>query len=231
MTRRGAKNKAAEMRGPINGLIVEYMRKHNVENVREFADIVGIGRTTIYDLVRGRSTINGAWMKPSLDTLVRLATVLERPTHELLYLIDPEAPGADVPLSAEVTQVPIAIAGHAGAGPDQNFKLDGYTYVEREFATGRELLAFRIVGDSMAGGTHPIYKDDLVIVDRRLEGEINSAVVARLIGDGYVCKRLRPGNILDSSNPEFLDPQQAIITGDRIDKIIGKVVRIIHTSL
>lgn len=230
MKDKSAKTKIAEMRGPINGLIVDYMRKHNVTNVREFADRVGVGRNTIYDLVRGRSTINGAWMKPSLDTLTKLAVALERPTHELLYLIDPEAPGANTPLAAEVMQVPVAIAGRVGAGPDQTYELQGHTFVEREFAQGRDLIAFKVEGDSMAGGKHPIYRGDLVIVDRHLQGEMNSAVVARLVSDGYVCKRLRPGNILDSTNPDFADPDLAVITPDRIAEVVGKVVRIVHNA-
>lgn len=222
---------ASQLRGPINGLITDRMRALGLRNVREFADYAGISRTSIHELLRGRSTINGVWMKPSLDTLTRLAKALDRPTHELLYLIEPEAPGAGVPLAADVRQVRVAIAGHAGAGPDQFQTLDEHTYVEREFARGRDLIAFRIKGDSMAAGKHPIYQDDLVIVDRKLQGEINSAVVARLANDGYVCKRLRPGNILDSTNPDFTDPELAVITPDRIGEVVGRVVRIIHTDL
>ncbi|GBF05882.1 SOS repair repressor, lexA2 [Deinococcus aerius] len=219
------------MRGPINGLIAEQMRRKGIVNLRDFADYADVSRATVYDLVRGRSTVNGAWMKPSLDTLTKLATALERPTHELLYLIDPDAPGANIPLAAEVAQVPVAIAGRAGAGPDQLQALEGHTYVESEFTRGRDLIAFRIEGDSMAGGRHPIYQDDLVIVDRKLQGEVNNAVVARLVNDGYVCKRLRPGNILDSTNADFTDPELAVITPDRIEEVVGKVVRIIHTDL
>ena len=91
-------------------------------------------------------------MMPSFDTLTKLALALKKPTHELLYLIDPTAPGTDTPMASEVSQVPVAIAGRAGAGPDQNYELDGHTYVDREFAKGRDLIAFRIAGDSMAGG-------------------------------------------------------------------------------
>ena len=207
------------------------MRKHGIGNVRDFADYAGVSRAAVYDLIRGRSTINGTWMRPSLETLLKLAGALNIPTHELLYLLEPDAPGANVPLASEVAQVPIIIAGHVGAGPDRSDAADGVTYVEQEFAAHRELVAFRVKGDSMAGGKHPIYNDDLVIVARGQEGEINMPVVVRLDSDGYVCKRLRPGGSLDSANSDFLDPELAVITPDRIAGIVGKVVRIIHTSL
>jgi repressor LexA len=231
MTTRGKETKIAEVRGPINGLIVETMRRHSIANVRDFADHAGISRATVYDLVRGRSTIGGAWMKPSLETLVKLAVAVERPTHELLYLLEPEAPGANLPPSSEVVRVPVMLAGYAGAGAEQMVPhyWDQTTYVEADFAHNRDLLAFRIAGDSMDGGRNPIHDDDLVIVDRRLGGEVNSPVVARLNNDGYVCKRLRPRNFLDSTNPDFLDPDLAVIEPERIAEVVGKVVRIIHT--
>lgn len=230
MTKRGKKTEIAEIRGPINGLIVEAMLRRKISNLRDFADYADISRATVYDLVRGRSTVTGSWMKPSLDTLTKMAVALDKPTHELLYLIDPDAPGANVPMAQEVVQVPVIIAGHAGAGPEQSEHSEGVTYVERSFAQGRDLSAFRIKGNSMAGGHHPIYEGDLVIVDRKQEGEINSPLVARLNSDGYICKRLRPGDMLDSANPDFLDADLAIITPDRVAEIIGKVVRTIHTD-
>ena len=73
--------------------------------------------------------------------------------------------------------------------------------------------------------------DPLVIVDRTKAGEVNSPLVARLNSDGYVCKRLRPGDVLDSTNPDFMDAGLAVITPDRIAEVVGKVVRIIHTSI
>lgn len=213
------------MRGPLNGLIAERMRQLGLSTVREFADYAGVGRTSIHDLVRGRTTASGTWTKPSLDTVCKLAIALDKPTHELIYLIDPEAPGAD--MVADVRQVPVFIAGQVGAGPEQLRERSDVVYVERKFAEGRDLVAFAVAGDSMAGGRHPIHDGDIVIVDRKLAGEVNFPIVARLRGDGYVVKRLRPGNILDSSNPDFMDLDTAIITTDRIDQMVGRVVRVI----
>ena len=226
-----AQAKFVELRGPINGLIADRMIQLGHQNVREFADYAGIGRTSLHDLLRGRSRTNGSWVKPSLDTLTKLATALQRPTHELLYLIEPEAPGADVPMASEIKQVPVQVARRVGAGPEQDWELEQYTYVEREFAEGRDLVAFKVEGNSMDGGSRPIASGDLVIVDRRQGGEFNSPVVARLTDDGYVCKRLRPGNFLDSTNPAYDDPDFAIIVPDRVAEVVGRVVRTIHTAI
>lgn len=201
------------------------MRQLGLSTVKDFADFAGIGRTSLHELVRGRTTTSGTWTKPSLDTLVKLAAALNRPTHELLYLISPDAPGAGAVV--DVQQVPVYIAGHVGAGPQQLDPLDEVVYVERSFAEDRDLVAFRVYGDSMAGGRHPIYNGDVVIVDRGREGEVNFPVVARLRDNGYVVKRLRPGGILDSSNPEYTDPEQALVAPDRVAQILGRVVRVV----
>ncbi len=225
MGRTSLATSAAKARGPLNGLIAERMRQLNLSTVKDFADYAGIGRTSIHDLVRGRTTTSGTWTKPSFDTLTKLAVALDKPTHELLYLIDPEAPGAN--LVFDVQQVPVYIAGHVGAGPQQLWERNDVVYVERQFAENRDLIAFTVVGDSMAGGRHPIHDGDMVIVDQRVGGEVNFPVVARLKDDGHVVKRLRPGGILDSANPDFVDPDTSIIAPDRIAHLVGRVVRVI----
>lgn len=213
---------ASQMRGPLNGLIAKRMKQLGMATVKEFADRFGIGRSTIYDLVRGRS--DGSISNPSLETISRLADALELPAHEILYLVSPQTRGAALTLG--VSQVPVYMAGCVGAGPEQLQELDTHVFVEAEFARGRDLVAFKVCGDSMAGGKRPIYDGDVVIVDRNVEGELNQPVVARLVGDGYVVKRLRPGGILDSTNPDFIDPEQALISPDRVAQIVGRVVRV-----
>lgn len=69
------------------------MRAQNIPTVKEFADRHGLGRSTLYDLVRGPVESSKG---PSTSTLVSLARALGRPTHEILYLLNPDAPGADV---------------------------------------------------------------------------------------------------------------------------------------
>lgn len=227
-TRRGRTKRAGsavdELRGPLNDLIGRRMKQLGMETVKEFADKFGIGRSTIYDLVRGRS--DGSVSNPSLETISRLADALERPAHEILYLVSPQTRGAALTLG--VAQVPVYMAGCVGAGPEQLQELMGQAvFVEATFARGRDLAAFKVCGDSMAGGKRPIYDGDVVIVDRNLGGEVNQPVVARLVDDGYVVKRLRPGGVLDSSNPEYDDPEQSLIPAERVAHMVGRVVRVL----
>lgn len=229
MGRTAAVTSAAKARGPLNGLIAARMRQLGLSTVKEFADYAGVGRTSLHDLVRGRTTPSGTWTKPSLDTLSRLAAALDKPTHELLYLIDPDAPGAGTVI--DVQQVPVYIAGSVGAGPQQLDPSDEVVYVEKTFAEHRDLVAFHVKGDSMAGGRHPIYDGDIVIVDRQVAGEVNFPVVARLKDDGYVVKRLRPGGVLDSANPDFVDTHESFITPDRVAQQVGRVVRVISNLI
>lgn len=219
-----SKREIQKQRGPLNALVAERMRTLNIQNVVGFAEYAGISDSAMYDLLNGR-VVNGQVIMPKWQLITKLAQALGKPTHELLYILDPEAPGAE--MVADVRQVPVFIAGQVGAGPEQLRERSDVVYVERKFAEGRDLVAFAVAGDSMAGGRHPIHDGDIVIVDRKLAGEVNFPIVARLRGDGYVVKRLRPGNILDSANPDFMDLDTAIITTDRIDQMVGRVVRVI----
>lgn len=218
------KSDIRRQRGPLNSLVAERMRQLGIQNVVGFAEYAGISDSAMYDLLNGR-VVNGQLIMPKWQILTKLAVALDKPTHELLYLIDPDAPGANLVL--DVQQVPVYIAGQVGAGPQQLWERSDVVYVERQFAENRDLVAFTVVGDSMAGGRHPIYDGDVVIVDQRVEGEVNFPVVARLKDDGHVVKRLRPGGILDSANPEFLDPDTSIISPDRVAHLVGRVVRVI----
>ena len=93
MGRTSTATTAALSRGPLNALIATRMRQLGLSTVKEFAEYAGVGRTSLHDLVRGRAKDDGAWTKPSFDTLTKLAAALNKPTHELVYLIDPDAPG------------------------------------------------------------------------------------------------------------------------------------------
>ncbi|ULH17949.1 helix-turn-helix domain-containing protein (plasmid) [Deinococcus sp. KNUC1210] len=74
-------------------LLNEYMQQHGIRTVRDTALSLGISRTALHELLRDplegkpRST-------PSVETLILLARAFQRPTHELLYLLVPDAPGA-----------------------------------------------------------------------------------------------------------------------------------------
>jgi SOS-response transcriptional repressor LexA len=213
-----------KQRGPFNALVAERMRQLGLRSVVQFAEYAGLSDTAMYEMLSGR-VVNGTLIMPKWQSITKLAAALAKPTHELLYLLDPDAPGANLVL--DVHQVPVYIAGHVGAGPQQLAATDDVVYVESQFADHRDLIAFHVVGESMAGGRHPIYDGDIVIVDRKVGGEVNLPIVARLHDDGYVVKRLRPNNVLDSANADFLDPDMMTISPDRVAELVGRVVRVI----
>lgn len=226
-------------RGPLNALIAQSMRRDGIKEITFWADHHGIGRSTLYSLLRGRETETGVVMMPSIDTLVKLASALTVPTHKLLYLLAPQAPGAqgemvDAPNALQpslVTKIPVQVAGWCGAGPAQDEVLEEEpVFVEARFAKGKRLRAFRIRGDSMAAGKRPIYSGDLVIVDTNNPGANTDAVVARLSSDAYVCKTLKDdrfGKLLQSRNVDHTNGTPSVIPLSDVAEVIGKVVRII----
>jgi len=111
--------------------------------------------------------------------------------------------------------------------------LDAHIWVDESFAQGKELLGFRIRGDSMASGRHPIYDGDTVLVDKNAPPRNNAPVVARLVDDGYVCKLYKEDRFshlvkLASANPEHQNGTPTAISPEQIEEIVGRVVRIIH---
>lgn len=219
--------------GVFNKLIAAKMKELGHKKLDEFAEYSGIPYSTLYNLVVGRVTPMGNPVKPSLDTLVLLAKALNKPLHRLVYMLAPDAPGAD---DTEVVmsgyrRFRVGVAGWVGAGPQQLEEINGqYIFVEEEFAKGKDLQAFRVRGDSMAAGKRPIYDGDIVIVNVRDKGYNTAAVVARLVDGRYVCKMLkddRHGKMLVSANPVHTNGTPTSIPIDQVDEIIGRVVRVV----
>lgn len=77
----------SDVDGALNDRIAGHMQDQGIENLRDFATIAGIPLSAMNDLVQGHKT-------PAVKTLVALARALECPTHTLLYLLVPDAPGA-----------------------------------------------------------------------------------------------------------------------------------------
>lgn len=230
------KTEFRELRSPFNDFIFRRMRDIKVETLKELADRSGVGRQTLYDALRGRAPSHKNWGKPGLDTLVKLAIALKAPLHELVYLVEPDAPGAELMRSqssgAQVRELPVQLAGWCGAGPDQDEEvLDECVYVEESFVRGRDLVAFRIRGDSMEAPPRPIYSGDVVLVDRADKGYDTASVVARLVNDGHVCKLLKDdkfGFNLYSANARYTNGTPPHIRQEDIAEIVGRVVRVIH---
>lgn len=225
--------------GPFNKEIAARMRDLGMTRLEEFAEYAGIGPTTVYNLVLGRVSSHGGFAKPSVDTLVKLARALETPLHKLVYQLEPDAPGAEDPDALPqlpVQRVEVGVAGWVGAGPEQFEWCDDTIWVEEDFARGKDLIAFRIRGDSMAGGRRPIYDGDLVLVNRNDKGHNNAPVVARLSSGAYVCKLLKDdiySNVvrLASANPEHLNGTPTTVPPEQVAEIVGRVIRIIHDEV
>lgn len=224
-----------EARGPLNALIVRAMRRDGIREITKWADHHGIGRTTLYSVLRGRETASRKWVKPSVDTLIRLAAALDVPLHELIYLVAPDAPGANAKQRVTagylqafgVERIPIeALSQAQSAGTAPRF-----AYAEPDLSRGRDLRAFRMQGDSMAAGRTPIHDDDVVLVDVRDKGSDAATVIARLLDGRYVCKVLKDdkfGRLLQSRNVDHTNDAPSAIATEDVAEIVGRVVRIIH---
>lgn len=216
--------------GPFNDLIASKMRELRLERLEDFAEVSGIGHTTLYNLCLGRVSESGTQVKPSVDTLTKLSNVLEVPLGTLVYRVAPDA----FPPSGEVGghQLEVHIAGWAGAGPSQDEQtFQPPVLVEDWFARGKDLVAFRVRGDSMAAGKRPILDGDIVIVNRNDLGCNTDSVVAQLLDGSYVCKMLkddRHEHRLVSRNPEHTNGTPSVIPLDRVARLVGKVVRTVR---
>ncbi len=202
-----------------------------MSKLEEFAKYVGVTHPTIHQMVMGRLTVSGSWVKPSIETLVKLAVALDKPLHELVYRLEPEAPGATDLNHLTPDQHRVPVVGYVGAGPGQNHAVEGeHVTVSSRFAAGKQLVAYRIKGNSMAGGKRPIHDNDIVIVDTLDPGHSGQIVVARLTDDWFVCKAYRDdqfGRLLTSMNPLYANSSPPIIPADQVAGIVGRVVRVI----
>ncbi len=191
--------------------------------------------------MRGCESKAGAWVKPSIDTLVNLATALDTPVHELLYIPIPDAPGAEqleelkaatIMTDPSVVRILMQVAGWVGTRPQHSSTVqERVVVIDAAFARGRQLKAFRICGDSMDAGTSPIHDGDLILVDTTDMGVNASNVVAQLVDGNVVCKVLkddRCGRPLQSRNVDHTNGTPSAIPMDEVKQIIGRVVRIIQ---
>ncbi|WP_299427192.1 LexA family transcriptional regulator [uncultured Meiothermus sp.] len=223
------KPKRHDLKGPFNDEIRRVMDERGWTKLEQFADHFGIGRTTVYTLVLGRHTAQGEWIKPSLDTLIRLARALQRPVDHLLERLYPELdlPKPSAQLGAK-DAVMVPVVGIVGAGPGQSVEREtSAVFVPNRVARGKRLAAYQVQGDSMCAGKRPICDGDLVVVNRNDKGASEQVVVARLADGSYVCKALKDdrfGRRLMSLNPLYTNNAPPIIPAEHVDEIIGRVV-------
>lgn len=222
-----AKPKRYDLKGPFNDEIQAKIRQMGWTKPEQFADHYGIGRTTVYSLILGRQTSEGQWIKPSLDTIIRLSLALNTPIDELVQKLYPEVV-LPHPKSAPITSVAIKVVGRVGAGPGQDAPIEnGVVYVTPKLAKGKDLEAYQVVGDSMCGGKRPICDGDTIVVNRHDKGTSGSAVVALLNDGTHVCKAYKEdrfGKRLMSLNPLYTNTTPPMIPADQVKRIIGKVV-------
>ena len=75
---------AADKLSPFAEMIYQAMKDLNFKRLEDFADHFDIGRTTVYSLVTSRKSPDGRFVQPSIDTLFKFETALNRPVTELI---------------------------------------------------------------------------------------------------------------------------------------------------
>src|SRR5690625_3352740 len=102
-------------RARLKELIELRMQQLGIDSYQDFADHFGIGRSTLYELLRGRTRTRGALVLPRAETMIALARALDKPLHEVLYDLLPDAPGADqiqsLAREADAHHIPVKVAG------------------------------------------------------------------------------------------------------------------------
>lgn len=217
------------LEGPFNDWIAARMDELGIQSIEEFARYAKIGRATMHNVIRGRVSPKGTWIKPSIETLEALAIALNRPIQDLIFRLMPNAPGSELAATSP-TLVQVPVVGVVGAGPGQDIAIDdddGFIAVEPSFARGKKLVAFKVVGDSMCAGKRPICHGDIIVANLLDKGTSGSVVVARLVDGTQVCKALKIdkfGARLMSLNPMYTNSTPPVIPADEVSEIIGKVL-------
>lgn len=216
------------LEGPFNDWIAARMDELGIQSVEEFARRAGIARATMHNVIRGRVSPKGTWVKPSIETLELLAIALNRPIQDLIFRLMPNAPGSEL-MGQTSAAVQIPILGAVGAGPGQDVEEDGFVAVDPSFARGKRLAAYRVYGDSMCAGRRPICDGDVIIANLNDKGDSGSVVVARLVDGTTVCKALKVdkfGARLMSLNPMYTNSTPPMIPASEVAEIVGKVIMV-----
>lgn len=192
-------------------------------------EYVDLRATSVYHLVYGRTSPAGETVKPSIDTLVKLAAALDAPVHDLLYQLVPEA----VPRDAEETKAHQATRIEIiPSGKQRTTRQDAKSIpVDLSLARGRKLSAYVVDGTAMAAGSHPIHPGDILLVDYEDSGGNLDDVMVRL-GDGTIACRVRTHQggdvLLAARNLEGHDDAPSVLRLGAGVEILGRVIQIVH---
>jgi repressor LexA len=153
-----------KLEGPFAEEILATMKRLGMRRLEEFADTFGLGRTTVYNLVLGRK-VGDKWIKPSLDTVVKLSAALDIPVEELIAKLYED----EVPILRR-HEAHIPILGYVGGGPPQLEEIGDRTVPVRVKGSASHLVAFKVRGNSMCAGRRPICDGDIIIVNTQDKG-------------------------------------------------------------
>lgn len=198
------------MNATVERILALIKEKHISKN--KFCKDVGINPNSIVNWINRDTT-------PSSTALGKIALYFDVPVD---YLLGVRPEPSIIPLDNSPVSIPVYESVSAGLGAYADNKIVGYTSVYLRNVNIGEIIAAKVVGDSM----YPYICDgDTVII--RKNAEINNGDVAViLIDDEAVVKKvkLEPDKLtLISFNPEYQDRVFTAAEADRI-KIIGKVI-------
>ena len=75
---------------PLTNLIRARMNELGIATLDKFAESIGVGRSTMYDLYSGRRNNKGQWVTPTLEVLFKLETALNIPIADLVECFRPQ---------------------------------------------------------------------------------------------------------------------------------------------
>lgn len=170
------------------------------------------------------SGLYSQWRKgsqnPSAAKVAAIAHYLNVPVS---YFYDSPSEPSIIPLDNTPASIPVFESVSAGFGAYADNKIIGYTSVYLRNVDMNEIIAAKVVGDSM----YPhICDGDTVIIRKNAEINDGDIVVVLIDGDEAVVKKIKFGKdslTLVSFNPEYKDRTFVAADADRI-KIMGKVI-------
>ena len=160
-------------------------------NAGQVAELVGVNRSFVYDIMRGRSE------HPNLERLDRVAEALKVERKWLLYglgEVEGEAPILEDPDEGFVAIPSVAVAASMGGGNIIEEELEGKPYnFQRSWirhklrSDPKDLRIMHVEGDSM---TPTLHDGDIVLVDLARRSPTPPGMFVVHDGLGLVAKRL-----------------------------------------